>query len=120
MDIEMQFIPLNEEVQRMFMSKLDLDRGDLSPALHGTRPENLESIYASGLLEGGDGVRIAHGAAHGNGVYVANLDNPRLSLGFTYGSNKLLVCGVLHQGGMVHHHGNAKVVKDSSNVVPLF
>jgi len=121
--IDMELVPLDGEVQRRFMSNLELDTCFLSPALHGTRPENLESIYAKGLLVGGNGVGIAHGAAHGNGVYVANLDNPGLALGFTYGCNKLLVCGVLHQrrtNPMVHSHGNAKVIKDSSHVVPLF
>lgn len=124
MDIDMQLVPLDGEVQRRFMSNVELDSCSLGPALHGTPPENLESIYAKGLLVGGDGVPIAHGAAYGRGVYAANLDNPQLSLGFADGSNKLLVCGVLHQEArsslMLHSNGTAKLVKDSSHVVPLF
>merc|ERR1711865_61526 len=95
-----------------------------------------------GLLVPGEDneIRVAHGSAHGKGVYIAKPSNPWLSQGFAtrYGANKMLVCGVVddsknldhvekvgalsmtRKSNDVYHVGDAMVVFDSARVAPLF
>lgn len=64
------------------------------PAYHGTRSRNISSISSRGLLiPGHGGVTVAHGSAHGLGIYTAVLGASYLSRGFM-DSDKLFICGV--------------------------
>merc|ERR1719330_1526626 len=98
--------------------------GNLCPAFHGTAEGNLPGIYEEGFVIPGQGnkVRVANGSAHGLGIYTAVASNPRLSLNYTRGSRKLLVCGVLDSlnSNHVHHAGDAMVIFDTCRVAPLF
>lgn len=132
--------PLAPEVQERFLAACGSHRmSKIVPAFHGTQPSKHESIFSRGLLVPGDGneIRVANGSAHGNGVYVAKLNNPWLSVGFAR-SNQMMVCGVMDdavdlrqperigslnvtkRSGNVHHVGDAMVVFKSSCVAPLF
>lgn len=93
---------------------------ELRPAFHGTDIVNHKSIFECGLLVPGVGNRlqVVHGAAHGSGVYTANIDAAWLSRGFCTAPS-ILVCAVL-QTPHVRHVGDAMVVGISDNVVPLF
>merc|ERR1712072_581926 len=93
---------------------------ELRPAFHGTDAVNHNSIFKRGLLiPGADtGVTMKNGAAHGRGVYTANVDAAWLSRGFC-DSPAMLVCAVL-QSDMVSHVGDAMVVGNYDHVVPLF
>jgi hypothetical protein len=92
----------------------------VAPALHGTSAANLDSIYQRGLLVPGQGneLQVVNGAAHGTGVYTANLNASWLSAGFCSGP-KMLVCAVL-ETSEVRHVQDAQVVANSAHVVPLF
>eukprot|EP01090_Pellita_catalonica_P021106 TRINITY_DN7813_c0_g1_i1.p1 TRINITY_DN7813_c0_g1~~TRINITY_DN7813_c0_g1_i1.p1 ORF type:complete len:352 (-),score=70.39 TRINITY_DN7813_c0_g1_i1:193-1248(-) len=61
---------------------------------HGTKSENLDSIQQEGLLIPGDGnsIKIANGAAHGKGIYVAK--DARLSMSFS-DCGQIFACAVL-------------------------
>jgi hypothetical protein len=65
-------------------------------AYHGTRSANFKSIAKHGLVVPGHGhgVTVAHGSAHGVGIYTAKLGSPYLSLGFS-DTQELLICGVI-------------------------
>merc|ERR1712216_946177 len=93
---------------------------ELRPAFHGTNAANHASIFERGLLIPGDGneLGVVHGAAHGRGVYTANIDAAWLSRGFC-SHPVMLVCGVI-QSDFVRHVGDAMVVGKSEHVVPLF
>merc|ERR1712224_208175 len=70
-----------------------------TPAYHGTAAKNISSISSRGLLIPGHGdVRVAHGSAHGVGIYTAKLGSSMLSKGFC-DSDKLFVCGVIDAKG---------------------
>jgi len=113
------------------------------PALHGTHLANFQSIFAEGLLIPGMGnfLRIAHGAAHGRGIYAAKVNNggSRLSAHFARGMAKgVLVCAVLDDSAelpsqyalgyrnvtaesqSVRHVGDAFVIFDPRHILPLF
>eukprot|EP00930_Biecheleria_cincta_P036586 TRINITY_DN25076_c0_g1_i1.p1 TRINITY_DN25076_c0_g1~~TRINITY_DN25076_c0_g1_i1.p1 ORF type:complete len:629 (+),score=78.36 TRINITY_DN25076_c0_g1_i1:128-1888(+) len=65
------------------------------PSYHGTSQRNITSISNRGLLVPGEGnVQVAHGSAHGVGIYVAKLGCSFLSKGFC-DSDKLFICGVV-------------------------
>ena len=134
-------VPLEPVVQNCFLEACawPCDSRILQPAFHGTDVTNFRSIFSCGLLvPGASGVTVAHGSAHGNGIYTAKLSAVSLSLGFARGSKKLLVCGVvddtlkLHEdeprgrfsvtakSNSVLHVGDAVVVFDSAMVAPLF
>ena len=120
-EICLRAAPTSKQVQdRFFMSKSE-KKGTLSAVFHGTDESNLPSIYQKGqgllvtaipfevgfsaamllpckglLVPGGEGVRVLHGASHGNGIYTAKTHNAALSFGFCRGATRpLLVCGVL-------------------------
>lgn len=118
--------------------------GSLVPAFHGTDTKNLSSIYENGFMIPGQGnkVKVAHGSAHGLGIYAATLNNPGISWGFCSGrysgNESMLVCGVIDdsvrrsQAGFMGHlpiHsdsgnirrvGDAIVAFDRRRIAPLF
>jgi len=115
--VELKAVPLTPSVQARFMAKMM--GAHIKPAFHGTDTRNYESIFSRGLLIPGheNELKIAHGAAHGRGIYTANIDASWLSRGFC-SSNSMLVCAVRQEN--VVHVGDAMVVFDPDNVVPLF
>mmetsp|Transcript_98050 Transcript_98050/g.277941 ORF Transcript_98050/g.277941 Transcript_98050/m.277941 type:complete len:254 (+) Transcript_98050:192-953(+) len=111
--------PLAGQVRTRFMSAVwKLPGAELRPAFHGTHADNHPAIFKSGLLIPGEGndLKIAHGAAHGKGVYTANVDAAWLSRGFC-SAPRMLVCAVLQAD--VHHVRDAMVVRTADHVVPL-
>lgn len=113
--------PVSKHVKARFMASYRQNPGiEVRPAFHGTDARNHDSIFEKGLLIPGEhnDVRMVHGAAHGQGVYTANIDAAWLSRGFC-SHPVMLVCGVL-QTSSVRHVYDAMVVSDSSHVVPLF
>mmetsp|Transcript_21075 Transcript_21075/g.39197 ORF Transcript_21075/g.39197 Transcript_21075/m.39197 type:complete len:564 (+) Transcript_21075:56-1747(+) len=113
--------PLSTAVMDRFMeSYVQHPNTELRPAFHGTNVSNHDSIFQRGLLIPGDEneLSVVHGAAHGRGVYTANIDAAWLSRGFC-SHPTLLICGVL-QTSTVRHVYDAMVVGDSSHVVPLY
>lgn len=133
---------LSLDVQLRFLKawvQLGGTDASIRPVFHGTNPANIASIYERGLLIPGMGndLQVAHGSAHGLGIYTANLDHANLSYGFG-GRNGLLVCGVLDdavqlpvpksvgnltvtaESEAVRHVGGAVVVFDPRRVAPLF
>jgi hypothetical protein len=122
-EAELHKAPLNKAVQARFMKAfLELPSGcELRPAFHGTNSANHGSIFKRGLLIPGDEneLKVIHGAAHGRGVYTANVDAAWLSQGFITGDPVMLICGVL-QTDCVRHVGDAMVVGKSEHVVPFY
>lgn len=119
--VELHQAPLSESVKERFMHEhIEHPYCELRPAFHGTNHANHNSIFRRGLLIPGDGneLKIAHGAAHGRGVYTANIDAAWLSRGFCT-APVMLVCGVL-QTEFVRHIFDAMVVGKSEHVIPLF
>jgi hypothetical protein len=119
-DVRVYEAPVSRMVKERFMKAYELfPDTELRPAFHGSDARNYPSIFANGLLIPGEGnsVRMAHGAAHGRGVYTANLNAAWLSKGFC-SDPIMLVCGVL-QTSVVRHVFDAMVVGDSSHIVPL-
>lgn len=113
--------PLALDVKNRFMTSVSsMPSVELRPAFHGTDAVNHNSIFERGLLIPGSdtGVSMKHGAAHGRGIYTANVDAAWLSRGFC-DSPAMLVCAVL-QSSMVRHVGDAMVVVNCAHVVPLF
>lgn len=138
--IHLRPAPLSEEARGRFLEAKATLSGTLEPAFHGTPSRNFPSIFQHGLLVPGESntLSVAHGSAHGNGIYTARTTNPSLSRGFC-SDNQLLICGVLDdavQGAVteytmgirtvtresdnVRHVGDAMVVFDSRRVAPLF
>lgn len=121
-DVTLAPASIAREVQSRFMSALfAATNAELRPAFHGTDARNHPSIFRRGLLVPGEesGIRVAHGQAHGRGVYTANVDAAWLSKGFCT-QPRMLVCAVLDSGEVVRHVGDAMVVARSDHVVPLF
>eukprot|EP00439_Symbiodinium_sp_Y106_P034863 s3464_g4.t1 len=140
-EIMLRATPTNKSVYDRFRSQIQKKGNELCPVFHGTDEANLPSIYAKGLLvPGGEqGVRVLHGASHGNGIYTAKTQNPGLAFGFCRGSTRpILVCGVLDdavplarkyllgnhyvtaESQHARHVGDAIVVFDEGRVIPLF
>eukprot|EP00931_Biecheleriopsis_adriatica_P089035 TRINITY_DN63230_c0_g1_i1.p1 TRINITY_DN63230_c0_g1~~TRINITY_DN63230_c0_g1_i1.p1 ORF type:complete len:645 (+),score=108.07 TRINITY_DN63230_c0_g1_i1:49-1983(+) len=91
--VELRPAPLAESVQRKFMSSLDSDV-EVQAAYHGTSRRNFDPILSKGLLvPGHGGVSVAHGSAHGVGIYTAKLGASSLSRSFC-DSDSFLVCAV--------------------------
>jgi len=113
-------VPLAKEVGQRFAKSLTETGAALLPAFHGTDHGNYPSIFKNGLLIPGDGnaLKVVHGAAHGRGVYTANVDAAWLSQGFCTASS-MLVCAVLDTSS-VRRVGDAMVVGMSAHVVPMF
>jgi len=90
--------PISAKVRDRFVNALDCyGKQSLVLGYHGTPKHNLLSIYERGLLVPGksNGVRIAHGNAHGRGIYIAKSGFHGLSQSFLQGSPKMLICGVV-------------------------
>jgi len=118
--VELTPAPLAPEVSTQFMRELQKTDAEIRPALHGTDAKNYESIWRRGLLVPGvnNELKIVHGAAHGQGVYVANVDAAWLSKGFCT-EQSMLVCAVLHTGE-VWHVRDAMIAGRAELVAPLF
>lgn len=119
--LELSSVPLVPEVFRKFMKSVEAEpEVEIRPAFHGTNKRNYPSIFTRGLLIPGQGneLKIVNGAAHGFGVYTANLDAAWLSRSFC-SDRSLLICAVLHNK-CVHHAGDAMIVGKADHVVPLF
>lgn len=135
--------PVAREVQERFLAVCGNGRhfaSKISAGFHGTPGSVHESIFSKGLLIPGQNNDLVNrnGTAHGNGVYIAKLNNPWLSQGFAHGTNKMLVCGVMDdavnlrqvarlgsfgvtkKSDNVRHVGDAMVVFESACVAPLF
>lgn len=84
----------NHSVQEEFLASCRAARAMPLPAYHGTKFRNISSISSRGLLiPGRGGVTVAHGSAHGVGIYTATLGSSFLSRQFM-DSDKLFICGV--------------------------
>ena len=123
-DVQLEEIRLSQEVQNRFFKQISKNgMGEMRPAFHGTNADNYPSIFERGLLIPGLGLgadlEIVHGAAHGRGIYTANVDAAWLSKGFCT-KPSMLVCAVLDSDKQVHHVGDAMVVMDPAYIVPLF
>ncbi|CAE7563020.1 unnamed protein product [Symbiodinium natans] len=116
--VELRPTPLARDVQDRFMFAIDSAR--IKPAFHGTDTKNYPSIFSRGLLIPGmkNEIPVAHGSAHGLGIYTANVDACWLSRGFCT-ADSMLVCAV-RQDQMVKCVGDAMVVFSPDGVVPLF
>lgn len=89
-----QISPLNPSNQEEFRSSCENAASMPLPAYHGTKSKNIASISSRGLLiPGHGGVRVAHGSAHGVGIYTAKLGCANLSRSFC-DSDKIFICGV--------------------------
>mmetsp|Transcript_100359 Transcript_100359/g.288320 ORF Transcript_100359/g.288320 Transcript_100359/m.288320 type:complete len:491 (+) Transcript_100359:94-1566(+) len=114
-----------EAIDRFVSAKELLPDADIRPVYHGTNTANYASIFRQGLLIAGEGtgIKIAHGSAHGHGVYTATAESPATSRGYS-NENRLLVCGYLDDGGrapeVVKCVGAFVVIYQSSRVIPLF
>merc|ERR1719245_2102725 len=129
--------PLDPLVQARFLTSFRAPYA-LRPAFHGTHEAKHQSIFRRGLLVPGfePDIKVENGSAHGNGIYTAKLNNPMLSVGFSRGCRKLLVCGVIDdatavdepmgrfsataKSDRIYHVGDAMVVFDHAAVAPLF
>lgn len=117
-------VHLAQAVEQNFLSMLGRSGGMMLPAFHGTNPRNYPSIFRRGFLIPGCGagidVTMAHGAAHGRGIYTSNVGAAWLSRGFC-SENSMLVCAVLDLGGVtVKRVHDAMVVFEPACVVPMF
>lgn len=94
---------LSNMVEHRFMSRLwkcnSSHRESIQLAFHGTAKDNFAPIFRQGFLLPGD-VRVAHGNAHGAGIYTARQGAASLSQSFC-DSKSMLVCGVI-DGDAVH------------------
>jgi hypothetical protein len=124
-EVKLHPAPLAQAVQDKFMRQLKALNSakkllEVRPGLHGTDAKNHQSIFQRGLLIPGEGnqLQVVHGAAFGTGVYVANINAAWLSISFMT-QPRILVCGVLISTN-VHFHGDAMLVKNSADVIPLF
>jgi hypothetical protein len=143
--IQLEPTPLWHELKLNF---LEAATGGLTglvvPAFHGTDANNLPGIYRNGFMIPGQGnnLKVAHGSAHGLGIYAATLNNPRISFGFCSGrytgNESMLVCGVIDdsvrrsQAGFMGHLpiysdsenirrvGDAIITFDRRRIAPLF
>eukprot|EP00929_Paragymnodinium_shiwhaense_P023033 TRINITY_DN14517_c0_g3_i2.p1 TRINITY_DN14517_c0_g3~~TRINITY_DN14517_c0_g3_i2.p1 ORF type:complete len:674 (+),score=92.14 TRINITY_DN14517_c0_g3_i2:74-2023(+) len=131
--------PVSSSVQERFLKGLQSD-GELLPGYHGSAAQNYASIYDRGLLipkPSINNLQVAHGSAHGNGIYTARVGASILSRGFC-DEPKILVCGVVSnaveatgghycgrfqvnaESNLVRHVGDAMVVFDEQRVAPLY
>ena len=96
-DTTTKAISVGSEAVALFMRARERLNVEPRVAFHGTPAANLPSIYRHGLLVPGTmGIQVAHGSAYGVGIYTGK--TPDLSHGFTSGSGKMIVCGVLDTG----------------------
>merc|ERR1712007_282242 len=116
-------VPLAYEVQQRFMESYRKSPGSIIPVLHGTNECNKESIFSRGLLipSAENGLKVAHGSAHGLGIYAADLSNPQTAM--CYSSDRhLLVCAMLvkRDDALIKSGSGFSVVFDHCRIAPLF
>jgi len=93
---QVQITPVHphNHVQDEFLASCSVAETMPLPAYHGTKARNISSISLRGLLiPGHGGVTVAHGSAHGLGIYTATLGSSFLSKQFM-DSDKMFICGV--------------------------
>jgi len=91
----------------------------VSFAFHGTLPSIIPNIQRKGLLvPGTNGLSVVNGNAWGRGIYLAS--TPSTSLNYVRDQPKLIVCAVLEGDNQVTIHGNIRVAKDASYVLPCY
>jgi hypothetical protein len=91
-----EFDPIypNIDVQEKFLNTLKVCDHSLLVTYHGTKAKNIDSISSRGLLvPGTGGVQVAHGSAHGIGIYTAKLGSASLSKIFR-DSDTMFLCVV--------------------------
>jgi len=143
--VELVPVPLAIDVQRAFLATWHAEtyprfKLNITPALHGTKSKSLPSIYQRGFLipSAQNGVTVAHGSAHGLGIYLASCDSSALAARHAEDYSCVLVCGFLDnavkkvqpqrlgsqlvtaESDAVRHVGSAVVIFDENRVVPLF
>merc|ERR1712007_64847 len=115
-------VPLAHEVQQRFVESYRKFPGSIIPVLHGTNECNKESIFSRGLLipSAENGLKVAHGSAHGLGIYAADLSNPQTAM--RYSSDRhLLVCAMLEGDDASIKRGSGfSVIFDYCRIAPLF
>jgi len=111
--------PMDKAVCETFMRRVAAKGSTIRPAFHGTCRANYASIFKCGLLIPGLGnnLEVVNGAVHGSGVYTANVDAAWLSQRFC-SHPSILVCAVHTLSAVCV--GDAMVVEDASDVIPLF
>lgn len=121
-DVKSTRTPMSLEVQQRFMEAANAFDGKVFPGLHGTKHENLPSIYERGLLVPGSGngadIDVKNGSTYGVGVYIANLDAAWLSRRFA-SQSELLVCAVLRSAYVCQGGNDACVVQNDAHVIPM-
>jgi hypothetical protein len=92
---ETRLQPVYPRVREDFLHRCRLIGVRPIPAYHGTPQSNVESISQRGLLIPGrhSGISVAHGSAHGKGIYTAKVGSACLSKTFCDSCN-MFVCGV--------------------------
>eukprot|EP00760_Papus_ankaliazontas_P039397 PhM_4_TR9554/c0_g1_i1/m.15430 len=98
------------------------EAADVRLAYHGTRGENISCIIENGLhVPGTNGVVVQNGSAYGVGIYLA--ESPNISLSYTRGCGRLIVCAVIL--GDKHKTTTLKsdsiiVVNNPAQVLPIY
>lgn len=83
-----------ESVQKAFLDSCSTFEHSISVGYHGTKSGNIPSITQRGLLiPGHGGIKVAHGSAHGIGIYTAKMGAASLSKGFC-DSDQILICAI--------------------------
>merc|ERR1712232_1383094 len=119
--VEILPLSVSDVVRRRFLTSLaQRSTSSVFPAFHGTPLQNHERICEEGLLIPGQGndLQVVNGAAHGRGIYTANVNAAWLSRGFC-SSPSIIVCAVL-QSPSLRHVMDAMVVFNAAHVIPLF
>eukprot|EP00930_Biecheleria_cincta_P018345 TRINITY_DN14324_c0_g5_i1.p1 TRINITY_DN14324_c0_g5~~TRINITY_DN14324_c0_g5_i1.p1 ORF type:complete len:737 (+),score=90.83 TRINITY_DN14324_c0_g5_i1:82-2292(+) len=137
--VKIEPAPVAPAIKKQFMESSQNGGNTIVPTYHGSNSANYPSIFERGLLIPGrrNELKIVHGAAHGRGIYTAQVNAPDLSRGFCT-EPKMLVCGVADdaqallstaacgsqrisaQSNAIRHVGDAVVVFDEKRVVPLY
>eukprot|EP00929_Paragymnodinium_shiwhaense_P087685 TRINITY_DN4782_c0_g1_i2.p1 TRINITY_DN4782_c0_g1~~TRINITY_DN4782_c0_g1_i2.p1 ORF type:complete len:411 (-),score=65.70 TRINITY_DN4782_c0_g1_i2:370-1602(-) len=112
--------PVTVRAQQRFLQACG-ENPSLNAGWHGTKKEVHPSIFATGfrIPHASNGVRIAHGAAYGVGVYTAARGHAYLSCNYA-DSACLLACALLGGSKKVANHRTFMVTFDDTLVVPLF
>lgn len=115
--------PISHDLQCQLIELIrspDFSSVKVAPVFHGTPAGNFHSIFRRGLLVPGqdNDLTVVNGAAHGTGIYTANVNASWLSAGFC-SEPKMLVCAVF-QTSEVKHVSDAQVVANAAHVLPLF
>jgi hypothetical protein len=87
---------------------------------HGTPLANISNIMSQGFKVGGHGVPIAHGAAHGHGVYTAM--GPDTPIGYGNGNAVILARALVGNNGADSRraHGDWIIFNSGSQLLPIY